>query len=151
MEFQVGDWVFLKVVPRKGIIRFNKKGKLAPRFIGPFCILEKIGQVAYRLELPSELDRIHDVFHVSMLRKYHPDPTHVIQWEAIGIQPDHSYDEGPIKIVDRQVRVLRNKEISLVKVIWLHHGTEEATWEAEEDMRTSYPHLFETNFEDEIS
>ena len=143
LEFKVGDWVFLKVVPRKGIFRFGKKGKLAPRFIGPFEIIRRVGEVAYQIDLPQQVTQVHDVFHVSMLRRYVPDPTHVIKWQDIPIQEDVTYDEKPLQILDTQERVLRNKVIPLVKVLWQHHGVEEATWEAEADMRTKYPKLFQ--------
>ncbi|EOY08659.1 DNA/RNA polymerases superfamily protein [Theobroma cacao] len=121
LEFQVGDHVFLKVSPTKGVMRFGKKGKLSPRYIGPFEILEKVGVVAYRLALPPDLSNIHPVFHVSMLRKYNPDPSHVI----------------------RQVKKLRSKDVASVKVLWRNHTSEEVTWEAEDEMRTKHPHLFD--------
>ena len=117
MSFSPGDLVFLKVSPMKGVMRFGKKGKLAPRYIGPFEIKSKVGEVAYRLVLPPELSRIHPVFHVSMLRKYIPDPSHVLQPQAVEISEDLTYEEYPVAIVDQQVRQLRTKEIPIVKVI----------------------------------
>ncbi|KAM6580350.1 hypothetical protein CsatA_004124 [Cannabis sativa] len=101
----------------KGIRRFGKKGKLSPRFIGPFEILEKVGQVAYRLALPPSLSAVHNVFHVSMLRKYVSDPMHVLSYEMLELQPDLCYDEQPVQILDRKEKVLRTKTISLVKVL----------------------------------
>ncbi|XP_060973870.1 uncharacterized protein LOC133039087 [Cannabis sativa] len=101
----------------KGIRRFGKKGKLSPRFIGPFEILEKVGQVAYRLALPPSLSAVHNVFHVSMLRKYVSDAMHVMSYEMLELQPDLSYDEQPVQILDRKEKVLRTKTISLVKVL----------------------------------
>ncbi|KAL6312880.1 hypothetical protein AAG906_022641 [Vitis piasezkii] len=95
LEFRIGDHVFLRVTPRKGVFRFGKRGKLAPRYVGPFEILEKIGEVAYRLALPPQLSGIHDVFHVSMLRKYEPDTTHVLDWQDLNLQEDVTYEEGP--------------------------------------------------------
>ncbi|KAL5542399.1 hypothetical protein UlMin_010109 [Ulmus minor] len=118
LEFQVGDLVFLKVAPMKGVMRFGKKGKLSPRYIGPFEILERIGKVAYKLALPSELSTVHNVFHVSMLRKYISDPSHVLESEPIEIREDLTYEEQPVQILDRKDKALRNKVIPLVKVLW---------------------------------
>ncbi|RVW85779.1 Transposon Ty3-G Gag-Pol polyprotein [Vitis vinifera] len=142
LEFQIGDHVFLRVTPRKGVFRFGKRGKLAPRYVGPFEILQKIGEVAYKLALPPQLSGIHDVFHVSMLRKYEPDTTHVLDWQDLNLQEDVTYEEGPRQILDKKEKVLRTKTIPLVKVSWDHHGVEGATWELESDMRNKYPELF---------
>ncbi|KAL0560316.1 hypothetical protein IC582_000717 [Cucumis melo] len=142
LEFQVGDQVFLKLSPWRGVIRFGRKGKLSPRYIGPYQITERVGPAAYRLELPIELARIHDVFHVSMLRKYIPDPSHVLQDQPVELKEDLSYVEEPVQILDRKEQVLRNKTIPLIKVLWIHHGAEEATWEPEYQMKKSYPILF---------
>ncbi|KAK5771635.1 hypothetical protein PVK06_047863 [Gossypium arboreum] len=141
IEYQVGDKVFLKVSPWKKILRFGRKGKLSPRFIGPYEISERVGPVAYRLILPSELEKIHDVFHVSMLRRYRSDPSHVISPSEVKIQADMSYEEEPIRILAREVKELRNKRVPLVKVLWLKHGMEEATWEPENSMKERYPNL----------
>ena len=111
----------------KGTIRFGQKGKLSPRFIGPFKIQSRIGNVAYRIDLPTELSGIHNVFHVSMLRKYVSDPSHVIHHEEIQVLPDTTYVEKPIQIVDTKEAVLRTKTIKWVKVQWAHHGPNEAT------------------------
>ncbi|KAL0552056.1 hypothetical protein IC582_011149 [Cucumis melo] len=127
LEFDVGDMVFLKVAPIKGVLRFEKKGKLSPRFVGPFEILERIGPVAYRLALPPSFFAVHGVFHVSMLRKYVADPTHVVDFRPLRISEDLSFEEQPIEILAREVKELRNREISLVKVLWQNHGVEEAT------------------------
>ncbi|KAA0025885.1 ty3-gypsy retrotransposon protein [Cucumis melo var. makuwa] len=143
LEFDMGDMVFLKVAPVKGVLRFEKKGKLSPRFVGPFEILERIGPVAYRLALPPSLSTVHDVFHVSMLRKYVADPTHVVDFEPLQLSENLSFEEQPIEILVREVNKLRNREISLVKVLCRNHGVKEATWEREEDMRAQYPELFE--------
>ncbi|KAL0543972.1 hypothetical protein IC582_019082 [Cucumis melo] len=143
LEFEVGDMVFLKVAPMKGVLRFEKKGKLSPRFVGPFEILERIGPVAYRLALPPSFSAVHDVLHVSMLRRYVADPTHVVDFEPLQISENLSYEEQPVEILAREVKKLHNREISLVKVLWRNHGIEEATWEREEDMRAQYPKLFE--------
>ncbi|KAA0036938.1 pol protein [Cucumis melo var. makuwa] len=143
LEFGVGDMVFLKVPPMKGVLRFEKKGKLCPRFVGPFEILERIGPVAYRLALPPSFSAVHDVFHVSMLRRYVADPTHVVDFEPLQISENLSYEEQPVEILAREVKKLRSREISLIKVLWRNHGVEEATWEREEDMRAQYLELFE--------
>ncbi|KAL5559127.1 hypothetical protein UlMin_035338 [Ulmus minor] len=142
LEFKEGDYVFLKVAPMKGVMRFGKKGKLSPRYIGPFEILDRIGKVAYKLALPSELASVHNVFHVSMLRKYVSDPSHVLVSEPIEVREDLTYQEQPVQILDRKDKALRNKVIPLVKVLWRNHKVEEATWEREEEMRAKYPHLF---------
>ncbi|KAL5563189.1 hypothetical protein UlMin_032936 [Ulmus minor] len=141
LEFKEGDYIFLKVAPMKGVMRFGKKGKLSPRYIGPFEILERIGKVAYKLALPSELASVHNVFHVSMLRKYVSDPSHVLKSEPIEVREDLTYQEQPVQILDRKDKALRNKVIPLVKVLWRNHKVEEATWEREDEMRAKYPHL----------
>ncbi|XP_070046048.1 uncharacterized protein [Nicotiana tomentosiformis] len=143
LKFMVGDKVFLKVSPMKGVMKFGKKGKLSPRFIGPYEIIEKKGKVANELALPVELSSIHLVFHVSMLRKYIHDESHIIYVDTIEIKEGLPYEEVPIEILDRQVRKLRTKDIVLVKVLWSNHDSKEATWEVEEDMRKKYPYLFE--------
>ncbi|GJY21765.1 reverse transcriptase [Tanacetum coccineum] len=137
LEFQVGDRVFLKVSPFRGVKRFGIKGKLSPRFIGPFEILERIGEVSYRLALPPQLSHVHDVFHVSLLRGYHYHPLHVASYPFDQIQPDMSLSEEPESILDRQERVMRNKVIPFVKILWKNHPEREATWETEESMRAS--------------
>ena len=129
LEFEEGDPVFLKVTPMKGILRFRQKGKLSPRFIGSFKILERVGSVAYKLALPPSLSSVHDVFHVSMLWKYITDPTHVIDYKPLEIEENLSYQEKPIKILAREVKALRNRNIDFVKVLWRNHQIEEATWE----------------------
>ena len=142
----------MKVSPWRKILWFGKKGKLSPRFIGPYEILERIGPVAYRLALPSELAKLHNVFHVSMLRKYRYDESHILPVQDIHVQSDFTFDEEPKAILYREVKQLRNKQVSLVKVLWQHHSMEEATWEPESIIRAQYPQLFDSgmNFEDEI-
>ena len=142
MEFEVGDKVLLKVSPMKGVMRFGKKGKLSPKFIGPYEILDRVGEVAYHLALPPCLDRVHNVFHVSQLRKYLSDPSHVIEPETIQLDDTLTYEEIPVEILDRKVRNTRRAETAIVKVLWTNHTIEEATWEAEDTMREKYPHLF---------
>ena len=100
VEFSVGEYVFLKVSPMRGVMRFGKKGKLAPRYVGPFEIVDRVGDVAYRLELPPNFANVHPVFHISMLRKYVPDPSHVLQAQEVEISEDLSYEERPVAIVD---------------------------------------------------
>ena len=106
LEFEVGDHVFLKVMPKRGVVRFGKGGKLAPRYIGPFEILERVGIVVYRLALPPSLSGVHEVFHVSMLRNYTQDPTHVVDWGEITIDTDGTFEEGPVHIMDSRDQVL---------------------------------------------
>jgi len=117
LKFKVGDKVFLKVSPMKGVRHTGSKNKLAPRYVGPFEILDRIGPVAYRLALPPALERMHSVFHVSQLRKYVPDPDQIISYGSLQIQEDMSYAEEPVQILDRQEKQLRSKIISLVKVL----------------------------------
>ena len=127
---------------KKGILRFGKHGKLSPRYIGPYVIVDKVGEVAYRVRLMSELANIHDVFHVSMLRKYIANPSHIFMEEPIQLKENLNYEEHPVEILDCSDQVLRNKVISLVKILWRSHTVEEATWEQEAQMRHQYPHLF---------
>ena len=130
-------------MPKRGVVRLGKRGKLSPRFIGPFKVLERVGAVAYRLALSSSLSGVHKVFHVSMLRKYTPDPTHVVDWGEIIVDAYGSFEEGPVCIMDSRDQVLRRKTMRLVKVLLQHRGVEEATWELMNTMRTKYPFLFE--------
>ncbi|XP_019245207.1 PREDICTED: uncharacterized protein LOC109225071 [Nicotiana attenuata] len=125
-------------------MRFGKRGKLSPRFIGPYEILDRVRAVAYRLALPPELSFIYPVFHVSMLRKCILDSSQVLEAPAIPLDEKLSYEEEPMAIVDRQVRKLRSKKIVFVKVLWRNHTVEEATWEVEKDMQVKYPHLFQS-------
>ena len=128
LEFQVGDYVLLKVSPWKGVIRFRKRGKLGPRFIGPYKVIARVGKVAYRLELPDELSLIHNTFHVSQLRKCVVDETAVIPLEDIQIDERLNYVEKPIAILERKTKALCNKTINLVKVQWQHRKGSEWTW-----------------------
>ena len=125
----MGDHVFLKVMRKRGVVRFDKQGKLTPRYIGPFEVLERVGLVAYRLALPPSLSGVHEVFHVSMLRKYTPDPAHVVDWREIIVDIDGTFKEGPVRIMDNWDQVLRRKTVRLVKVLWQHRGVEKETWE----------------------
>ena len=127
---------------KRGVVRFGKRRKLSLRFIGSFKILERVGTVAYRLALPPSMLGVHEVFHVSMLRRYTPDPAYVGDWGEIEIDTDRTFEEGPVHIMDSQDQVLRCKTVRLVKVLWQHRGVEEATWEREDTMRATYPFLF---------
>ncbi|XP_077226462.1 uncharacterized protein LOC143859697 [Tasmannia lanceolata] len=145
LEFHIGDKVLLNVSPTKGLMRFGVRGKLSPRFVGPYEILEKIGKVAYRLALPPSLSGVHNVFHVSMLRKYISDPNHVIELEPLNLREDLSFEEQPIRTVDCKDQVLRRRTILYVKVQWRNHSEREATWELEEKMKLKYMFLFENS------
>ena len=142
LEFEVGDHVFLKVMPKRGVVRFGKRGKLSPRFIGPFEILERVGTVTYRLALPPSMSGVHEVFHVSMLWRYTLDPAHVVDWGEIEVDTDVTFEEGPVYIMDSRDQVLRRKTMRLVRVLWQHRGVEGSTWECEDTMRATYPFLF---------
>ena len=140
LKFEMGDQVFLRVSPWKGILRFGRCGKLSPRYISPYEIVDKVGEVVYRLRLSSELANIHDVFHVSMLCKYIADLSHILKEQPIQLKENLTYEEHPVEVLDRRDQVLRNKVIPLVKVLWRNHGAEEATREPKAQI----------NFEDEI-
>ena len=124
------------------MVRFGERGKLSPRFIGPFEILERIGTVAYRLALPPSMSGVHEAFHVSMLRRHTPDPTHVVDWGQIEVDTNGTCEEGPGCTVCSRDQVLRRKTVRLVRVLWRHCGVEESTWEREDTMRATYPFLF---------
>ena len=123
--------------------RFDKRGKLSSRYIEPFKILEWVGTVAYQLVLPPSLSSVHAVFHVSMLRKYTPDPTHVVDWGKLVIDADGTFNGELVRIMNSRDQFLRGKTMRLVKVLWQHGGVEEATWEREDTIRTNYLFLFE--------
>ncbi|KAL4032488.1 hypothetical protein IC575_005566 [Cucumis melo] len=127
IKFDVGEMVFLKVAPMKGVLRFEEKGKLSPHFVESFEILERIDPVAYRLALPPSFSTVHDVFHIFMLRKYVADPVHIVDFEPLQIDENLSYEEQPVEILAREVNMLRNRGIALVKVLWQNHRVEEAT------------------------
>jgi hypothetical protein len=142
-DFKEGEMVMLKVSPWKGIIRFGKRGKLSPRFIGPFKILEKVNEQAYRLDLPPELDGIHSTFHVCYLRKCLANETSVIPLEDVSIDPKKRIIDEPVEILGRKQKKLRNKVIDLVLIKWRHTSGESMTWETESVMKEQYPHLFD--------
>ena len=142
MAYEVGDKAYLRVTPLKGTHRFGIKGKLAPRYIGPFRILAKRGEVAYQLELPPHLSRVHDVFHVSQLRRCFSDPIRGVDHETYDLQDNLTYREYPIRILDQAERVTRRQNIKFLKVQWSHHSKREATWEREDRLRLEYPTFF---------
>ncbi|XP_070037217.1 uncharacterized protein [Nicotiana tomentosiformis] len=145
VSLMVGEKVLLKVSSMKGIMRFGKKGTLSPRFIGPFEVLRRVEEVAYELALPPNISGVHPVFHMSMLQRYHPDLSHVLDFSTIQLDESLGYEEEPVATVDRQDRQLRSKRIFAVKVQWRGQLVEEATWESEEDMQSRYPHLSSTS------
>jgi hypothetical protein len=142
LSFEVGDFVYLKVSPMRGLRRFKVRGKLAPRFIRPFKILEKRGEVAYQLELPPQLSDVRDVFHVSQLKKYLRVPEEQISMEDLDVKEDLSYQEYPVKILGMSERVTQNKRVKMCKVQWSHYTEEEATWEREEELKAEFPSFF---------
>ncbi|XP_039688643.1 uncharacterized protein, partial [Medicago truncatula] len=134
-----GDHVFLRVTPLTGVGRALKSRKLTPKFIGPYQISERVGTVAYRVGLPPHLSNLHDVFHVSQLRKYVADPSHVIPRDDVQVRDNLTVETMPLRIDDRKVKSLRGKEIPLVRVVWGGATGESLTWELESKMRESYP------------
>ena len=133
--FEEGDFVYLKVSPIRGLRRFKVKGKLSPRYIGPFKILARRGEVAYELELPARLSDVHNVFHISQLRKCLRVPDEKLPLEELNVQDDLTYTEYPVKILDTLERITRSKRIRMCKVQWSHHAEDEATWEREDELQ----------------
>ncbi|KAJ0435298.1 putative nucleotidyltransferase, Ribonuclease H [Helianthus annuus] len=142
LEFAVGDHVMLNVSSWKGVVRFGKRGKLNPRYVGPFKILERIGKVAYKLELPAELGNVHDVFHVSQLKKCLSDETLVVPFQELKIDDKLQFVEEPIQIMDQEVKVRKHSRIPIVRVRWNSRRGVEFTWEREDQMKLKYPQLF---------
>jgi hypothetical protein len=134
----VGDFVYLKVSPTKGVQRFGIKGKLAPHYIGPYEIMEGSGPVAYKLKLPPKMSAIHSVFHVSQLKKCVRLPTEIIAEPKLEIESDISYQEYPSKVLDCKERSTRAKSIKMYKIQWSNHSEEEATWETEEFLHSNF-------------
>ena len=137
LEFQACDHVFLRVTPVTGVGRALKSKKLTSRFIGPYQISERVGNVAYRVALTPNLSNFHDVFHVSQLRKYISDPSHVIHMDDVQVQDSLTVETMLVRIVVREIKTLRGKDIVLVKVVWLGAIGESITWELESKMRDS--------------
>jgi hypothetical protein len=128
--------------PLRGMRRFKVKGKLSPHFIGPFRVFRQVGEMAYQLELPDNLSDVHNVFHMSQLKKCLCVPEEQLPMEEHNVQGDLTYMEYPIKILDSLTRVTRNKVIKMCKVQWSHHGEDEATWERGKELHIDFPHLF---------
>ena len=143
LEFFVDDYVYLKVSPLRGTRRFHVRGKLAPRFIGPFRVVRRIGDLAYQLELPGHLAGVHDVFHVSQLKKCLRVPEEQVAPEVLDLQDSLEYLEYPVKILDVAFKETRSRKIKFCKVLWSNHTEREATWEMEDNLRKDFPHLFE--------
>jgi hypothetical protein len=142
LSFKVGNFVYLKVSPMRGLHHFKVRGKITPRFIGPFKILEKRGEVACQLELTSQLSDVHDLFHVSQLKKYMRVPEEQLPMEDLDAKEGISYQEHPIKILETSERITRNKKIKMCKVQWTYQTEEEATWEREEELKVEFSSFF---------
>ncbi|KAK8934655.1 hypothetical protein KSP39_PZI014259 [Platanthera zijinensis] len=142
VEFAVGDWVYLKIKPFKGVSRIRRLKKLSPRYLGPFEVVERVGEAAYRLALSLELSGLHDVFHISVLHKAVKDPAHIVENDRVPVEYGLTTKVKPIRIEDRAEKQLRNKVIGMVKVRWDNCGREELTWEREQTMRAEFPELF---------
>jgi hypothetical protein len=142
LSFEIGDFVYLKVSPLRGTRRFKVNGKLMPRYVGPFKVIDRKGEVAYQLELPPQLSNVHDVFHVSQLKKCLRVPEEQFPMEELDLDEDLTYSERPVKILYTTKRVTRSKVIRMCKVQWSHNTEDEATWEHEEEIRSDYPNLF---------
>jgi hypothetical protein len=139
LYFLEGDYVYLKVSPMKGVSHFGVKGKLAPRYIGPFLILERYGPMAYRFQLPETLSAVHKVFHVSQLKKCPRVPDRTIEVTDVVLEPDLTYSEHPIRILDQKDRVTRRKTIKFYKIQWNQHSEDEATWETQDFLDKNFP------------
>ncbi|GKB94748.1 putative reverse transcriptase domain-containing protein [Tanacetum coccineum] len=142
LEFSIGDYVLLKVSPWKVVVRFRKKGKLAPKFVGPFENIEKVGHVAYRLDLPEESNGVLDTFHVSNNKKCLADPTLKVPLDEIQVDAKLNFMEEPVEILEREFKKLKRSRISIVKVRWNSKRDPEFTWEREDQIKLKYPHLF---------
>jgi hypothetical protein len=142
LVFEKGDYVYLKVSSMKGVNRFGVKGKLAPRYIGLFEILERCGKVAYRVRLPEQLLAVQNVFHVSQLKKCLQVPDQVVDFEGVELEPDLTYSEHPVRVLDRKDHVTRSRTIKWYKIQWNQHSEEEATWESEDYLMENFPEFF---------
>ena len=146
LEFEVGDMVYLTISPMKGVMRFCKNVKLSLRYVVPYDIVKQVGRVAYEMKLPSELAPLHPVFHVSMLKKCIGDPISILLIEGLGVDENLSYEVVPIKILDRQVKKLKNNEVAAVKVLWRNNLVKGVTSETKAYMKSRYPPLFPQNY-----
>ncbi|GKF03348.1 putative reverse transcriptase domain-containing protein [Tanacetum coccineum] len=142
LEFQVGDIVMLKVSTWKGVVRFGKRGKLNPGYVGPFKVIERVGTVAYKLELPQQLSRVHNTFHVSNLKKCMSDESLVIPLEELRVDDKLHFVEKPVEVMDREIKQLKKGHIPIIKVRWNYRRGPEFTWEREDQFKKAYPHLF---------
>jgi hypothetical protein len=138
MYFQVEDYVYLNVSPMKGVSRFWVKGKLAPRYIGPFLIHEQCGPVAYRLQLPETLSAVHNVFHVSQLKKCLRVPDQTVEVTDVALEPDLTYSEHPIRVLDQKDRITRRRTLKFYKIQWNQHMEDEATWETQDFLEKNF-------------
>jgi hypothetical protein len=143
LKFSTGDQVFLKVAPWKSMLRFGLKGKLTPRFIGPFRILQRVGPVAYKVDLPPQLAKVHDLFHVSLLRKANVDPARILPQVPVEVKENLTLELRPIRILDREVKELQRKTIPIIIILWRNAQIEEETWDREVEMSKRYPNLIE--------
>jgi hypothetical protein len=141
-EFKVGEHLLLKVKPKKSSLKLGSCTKPTARFRGPFEILDRIGPVAYMVALPASMN-VHNVFHVSLLKKYVHDPNHIINWHLIQVEMEGDFQVQPMWVLDRKVKMLWNRVIELVKVQWNFYSPKDATWEHEDAMRVEYPQIFE--------
>jgi hypothetical protein len=138
LYFLVGDYVYLKVSPMKGVTCFGVKGKLAPRYIGPFPVLEQCGPVAYRLQLPETLSAIHNVFHVSQLNKCLWVPDRTIEVTDVALEPDLTYSEHPIRVLDQNDRITLRRTLNFYKIQWNQHSEDETTWETRDFLEKNF-------------
>ncbi|XP_052732374.1 uncharacterized protein LOC128196186 [Vigna angularis] len=141
LEFTAGEHVFLRLNPTTGVGRAVHPKKLSPKFVGPYQILRRIGPVAYELSLPPQLSNLHPVFHVSQLRKYIADPSHIVELENVHLRQDRTLEMQPVRVEDSRTKYYKRKAIRLVKVVW-DEKTGDSTWEVEDTLRDLYPYLF---------
>ncbi|GKF11486.1 putative reverse transcriptase domain-containing protein [Tanacetum coccineum] len=142
LDFQVGDSVMLKVSPWKGVVRFGKRRKLNPRYVGPFKVIERVRTVAYKLELPQRLTRVHNRFHASNLKKFLSDESLMISLEELRIDDKLHFVEEPVEVIDREIKQLKRSRIPIINVRWNSKRGPEFTWEREDQFKQKYPHLF---------
>jgi hypothetical protein len=144
LKFEVGDYVYLKVSPTKGTQRFGAKRKLAPRYMGPYRILERKGEVAYKLRLPESMSSIFPIFHVSQLKKCLRVPEERVDERDLKLAADLAYKEEPVRIVDSKEKITRNRAVRTYKVVWTYHDDRDASWETEDYLKEVYPEFHKT-------